>query len=251
VRCLDDRIVYAVGDIHGRLDLFDILIEAVRADLEACAKPGVLIPLGDYLDRGPDCRGVVERLISLAQASWIKTVPLRGNHEQLLLDFLEHPESGRNWMTLGGAATLASYGVLPPRRNADGKDWIEVRNRLASALPRSHYRLLSTLPYCVSAGDYFFVHAGVRPDRPLNAQRQRDMLWIRDSFLREPDLGFDKVIVHGHSTSTEPMIERARIGIDTGAYATGVLTCLRLDGSSRALIGAEAKGVELMALPAF
>lgn len=247
--CLDDRIVYAVGDIHGRLDLLDILIRALKQDLQDAGKPGVLVPLGDYVDRGPDSRGVVERVMSLAGEAWIQTRPLRGNHEQLLLDFLREPEAGRTWTPLGGQATLASYGVGRPPRDADKREWTMLRDRFAKAIPAEHRAFLEQLPYCVSAGDYFFVHAGVRPDRPLNQQRAQDMLWIRESFTRAPNLGMGKIIVHGHSTATEPMFGPERIGIDTGAYATGVLTCLRLDGASRSLLRVELSGVDRTPLP--
>ena len=249
MRCLDDQLVYAVGDIHGRLDLLNVLIAELKQDLVREGKPGVFILLGDYIDRGPDSRGVVERVLCLVKETWVQALPLRGNHEQLLLDFIEQPENGSNWFALGGAATLASYGVPAQGRGPTRKDWVSVRDRLVECMPRAHRSLLGNLPFCVTAGDYFFVHAGVRRGRPLNAQRRTDMLWIRDSFLKEPTLGFGKVIVHGHSTSIDPMIERERIGIDTGAYATGVLTCLRLDGDRRDLISAESGGVSFTPLP--
>ena len=241
-RVPDDQIIYAVGDIHGRLDLLERLIDAMKADLAAADKPGVFIPLGDYVDRGPNSAGVLQTLIDLKRESWIRTFPLRGNHEQMALDFLNDPERNKGWITLGGAATLASYDV--PRDRAQRDDWAATRDAMARAIPQEHLDFLNALPYCAVAGDYFFVHAGVRPGRGLDEQTPEDMLWIREKFLREKRLGLDKVIVHGHSTSMKPFVSDSRIGVDTGAYATGVLTCLRLTGAERSLIRISLNGAE-------
>ncbi|MGR4865417.1 metallophosphoesterase family protein [Caulobacter sp. LARHSG274] len=244
----DDQVIYAVGDIHGRLDLLERLIKALKADLAATNKPGVFIPLGDYVDRGPNSAGVVQALIDLQSETWIRSFPLRGNHEQMALDFLNDPERNKGWLSLGGAATLASYNVLRDRTQKVG-DWAALREAMAQAVPEAHLKFLQSLPYCAVAGDYFFVHAGVRPGRGLDEQTPEDMLWIREKFLREKRLGLDKVIVHGHSTSMKPFVSDSRIGVDTGAYATGVLTCLRLTGGQRSLIRVSLNGAEVQEIP--
>lgn len=243
-RVPDDQVIYAVGDIHGRLDLLEKLIEALKIDLGEMSKPGVFIPLGDYVDRGPNSAGVLRTLIDLKRETWIRSFPLRGNHEQMTLDFLNDPERNKGWLSLGGAATLASYNVLRDRTQRVD-DWAAIRDAMARAIPQEHLEFLQSLPYCAIAGDYFFVHAGVRPGRGLDEQTPEDMLWIREKFLREKRLGLDKVIVHGHSTSMKPFVSDSRIGVDTGAYATGVLTCLRLTGAQRSLIRVSLSGVEV------
>lgn len=226
--------VYAVGDIHGRADLLDDLMRQIDADLTGCdgvAVRPLLIFLGDYVDRGADSRGVVERLLRLAEG-WPDTGFLRGNHEQAMLDFLDGAESGRQWLRFGGRETLASYGIDADFSADDGAAIAHARQALERALPTAHRMFLRGLGLSVTVGDYFFAHAGIRPGIPLAAQAADDLIWIREPFLSSRrDHG--KVVVHGHSIHYQPEQRGNRIGIDTGAFATGRLTCLVLQERQR------------------
>ncbi|WP_421740065.1 metallophosphoesterase family protein [Caulobacter sp.] len=240
-----NTLVYAVGDIHGRLDLLDRLIDWVAEDCRASRADVArfIIFLGDYVDRGPSSKGVIDRLLSLSIPG-LSVIALRGNHEQMMLDVLDAPDKGPGWARVGGNATLMSYGVKPPAGGADPAAWVEAVDALRAAMPPSHVAFLRGLKPGVEFGDFFFVHAGIRPGRPIHAQTEQDLLWIRERFLNHKG-SFERVIVHGHSTDTAPMVNDYRIGVDTGAYATGVLTCLRLDGRDRMLFGVKLGGVGL------
>jgi len=225
--------IYAVGDIHGRLDLLDRMLGMIRGDAAfRAAERKTIVYLGDYVDRGPDSRGVVDRLIAGPPAGF-EQVCLMGNHEAWLLDFLEDPSSGAGWLMNGGAATLASYGVPAGHGAATTLARIELlRQTFVEAVPQGHRDFLGTLARSWRAGDYAFVHAGVRPGVALEEQRLQDLLWIRDEFLfSEADFG--PMIVHGHTIEDRPDERANRIGIDTGAFATGRLTCLCLEGAER------------------
>jgi len=220
------ELIYAIGDIHGRLDLLDDLICRIRADIEARhsdAEP-LLVFLGDYIDRGPASRQVIDRLISL-QAEF-RMLAVKGNHEEALLRFLEDPEAGPAWVQHGGADTLASYGVSLAA-NSDASTWQATRDALLQRMPPEHAEFFNGLaPYhCI--GDYLFVHAGVRPRVRLEDQSAHDLMWIRQAFLQDPRPS-DRVVVHGHTPTQQAHLGRWRIGVDTGAYATGVLTAVRL-----------------------
>ena len=226
------RVVYAIGDIHGHLELLDGLLDILRRDHAGLdrADPPVLVFVGDYIDRGPDSRGVVDRLIDLKTAAagggW-SVRALMGNHEETMLDFLQSPEGGAAWAEFGGIETLASYGVARPVGRGDSEVWRALQQKLLLNLPASHLSFLLQLELSVRYGDYLFVHAGVRPGVALEQQSPHDLLWIRGDFLSQPH-GLDCVVVHGHSPAEEPFLGRDRINIDTGAYATGVLTAVRL-----------------------
>ena len=228
------RRVYAVGDIHGRADLLDDLMRQIDADLaggDGVTIQPLLIFLGDYVDRGRDSRGVIERLLRLAEG-WPDTGFLRGNHEQAMLDFLDGAEAGRQWLRFGGRATLASYGVDADFNADDAAAIAYARQMLDQALPAAHRRFLHGLGLSVTVGDYFFAHAGIRPGIALAAQAADDLIWIREPFLSSSrDHG--KVVVHGHSIHYQPEQRGNRIGIDTGAFATGRLTCLVLQESQQ------------------
>ena len=226
--------VYAIGDIHGRSDLLDHQHALIEADFAARPSPIVyLIYLGDYVDRGPDASGVLERLAEGA-SDFVKATMLRGNHEEMLLRFLDDPTVGPVWRQLGGMETLLSYGVDVSRiLAADGFPGLS--RCMQETFPVRHHSLLAQLKPSITVGDYFFCHAGVRPGIPLEQQRQQDLLWIRDPFL-EAKVDFGKVIVHGHSPTEQPDFRANRINIDTGAYATGRLTCLVLEGSDRRIL---------------
>jgi serine/threonine protein phosphatase 1 len=218
--------IYAVGDIHGRADLLDGVLERIDADL--ATNPfslGIEVYLGDYIDRGPASREVIDRLV--ARNRTYRAVFLKGNHETFLTGFTINPPLLEEWQRLGGFETLMSYGIAPQiNTNADAQATLAAA--FDQALPDSHRQFLGHLKSSFTCGDFFFVHAGVRPGIPLPKQREEDLLWIRRDFLLCEE-EFSKIIVHGHTPVAEPDIRPNRINIDTGAYATGRLTCLKLE----------------------
>lgn len=229
-RVMDGVRVYAIGDIHGRADLLDDVLLKIDADL--AVYPGsrpIQIFLGDYVDRGPDSCGVLDRLIRRAQTH--EAIFLKGNHELLFLEFLQNPAVLKDWRQYGGLDTLMSYGLTVPL-NANAEQLASLTTQLAKVMPVAHRDFLNRLEVSFVCGDYYFVHAGVRPRVPLVFQRQEDLLWIRDEFLQYED-DFGKVVVHGHTPVPKPEFRRNRINIDTGAYATGKLTCLILEEDRR------------------
>jgi diadenosine tetraphosphatase ApaH/serine/threonine PP2A family protein phosphatase len=228
-------LVYAVGDIHGRADLLAALLHQIEADAQAAeAKTRTLVFLGDYVDRGPNVRGVIETLLAgLPQG--FETHFLKGNHEALLLDFLRDPATLEAWFLNDGDTTMASYGVDTDalyRARARPAEW---RDAFAAALPDAHLRFFRGLELSVSRGDYLFVHAGIRPGVPLAAQTESDLVWIRRPFLdwNEP---FEKCVVHGHTPGHELVTRANRICVDTGACFTGRLTAVRLEGANRSFL---------------
>ena len=228
-----DLRLYAIGDIHGRLDLLSRLHHLIREDAGRRGGDATnrIVYLGDYVDRGFESRGVIDAL--LAPMAGFERIFLMGNHEEAVLRFLEEPGFGPAWYAVGGDATLISYGVhLSRDLKTTEQRFLKARNDLAAQLPAEHLAFLRGLNLCHEVDPYFFVHAGVRPQRPLQRQTQEDMLWIRDEFLLW-DGGFEKIVVHGHTPTDKPEIRKHRIGIDTGAYATNVLTCLVLEGEER------------------
>ncbi len=233
--------VYAVGDIHGRLDLLDELLRMIARDNAVRPQADTrVIFLGDYVDRGPDSKGVIERL-SQGLGDGLDGIFLRGNHEDLMLRSFEDLSAFAVWTANGGLAALESYGVsrdLFPRRGKTAALLDKaplIMAELAERLPPGHLRFLSGLQLSVVIGDYFFVHAGVRPGVPLEAQAWEDCLYIRGEFMRHTG-DFGKIVVHGHTPAREPDIQANRIGIDTLAYETGRLTALRLEGESRGFL---------------
>lgn len=238
------ELVYAIGDIHGCYDLLKTLLAEIAADYaaKAAGRQPILIFLGDYIDRGPHSPRVLEALNWLKRRAEVDVHLLRGNHEQALLDFLDRPQEGEPWLRFGGAQTLESYGVPPPAADEGPADLLRARDELLECMPAAHLRLLQDLELMVLLGDYAFVHAGVRPSAPLKAQTENDLLWIRQGFVDAPG-PFEKVIVHGHTWIDEhAQVLDHRIGVDTGAYATGVLSAIRLEDGELSVIrvGAEA-----------
>lgn len=223
--------VYAIGDIHGRADLLSNLHQTIAADEQPNIERRVVIYLGDYIDRGTDSRSVIDSLVENPLHGF-EAIHLQGNHEQMLLDFFDNPADGGIWLANGGRATLLSYGILSPPEFESERPQDRERDALVAAMPDTHRSFLSRLRLNWSIGDYFFVHAGVRPGIPLTAQNDMDMLWIRDKFCASRK-NHGKIVVHGHSTSTEPEVRHNRIGIDTGAYATSRLTALALVGTEQ------------------
>jgi serine/threonine protein phosphatase 1 len=229
-----DLRLYAVGDVHGRADLLRRLHEMIVEDARGAPQPKKrVVYLGDYIDRGPDSRGVLDILIDEPLLGF-ERIHLEGNHEHAMLGFLVDLRVGPMWLDNGGDATLFSYGVPVPNPE-DPADLLRAQRLLAANLPESHRAFLRNLELAHGAGDYFFVHAGVRPGTPLDRQEREDLLWIREPFLRSR-AEFGKIVVHGHSISHEPELCDNRIGIDTGAFATGHLTCLVLADTSRSLL---------------
>lgn len=237
--------VYAVGDIHGEHLLLDRLMDRLHGDIRARRNDGeqvVVVFVGDYVDRGPDSRGVLDRLIALPGLlpRECRCHFLRGNHEDAMQAFLKNPEDGGDWLAFGGTETLASYGIaaLP---NGNSKSRLRLLGaELAKVLPREHRDFLDGLEMWVSYGDYAFVHAGVRPNVPLERQRSQDLMWIREPFLSSRTR-HSHTIVHGHTVTEDvafhPVADNPhRIGIDTGAYASGVLSAIRLRGDERMVI---------------
>jgi serine/threonine protein phosphatase 1 len=236
------ELVYAIGDIHGRYDLMKELLLQVAFDYAARARGRrpILIFCGDYVDRGPHSAKVLEALAWLRRRGEVDLHLLKGNHEQALLAFIDDPDSGPPWLQFGGAETLASYGVLPPAAGEGFEGLARARDELLEHMPAAHLRLLQSLELMVQVGDYAFVHAGIQPGAPLHAQQERDLLWIRQGFIDAAG-PFEKVIVHGHTwTSDRPTVEAHRIGLDTGAFATGVLTAVRFEDGELAVFQARA-----------
>lgn len=223
-RVPENTAVYAIGDIHGRADLLETLLARIDADIAASPRRvSRLVFLGDYCDRGPRSDRVLEILCSRAARQG--TVILRGNHDQAILGFLDDPAAyGDLWMGFGGGETLDAYGVS---RRVDG-DWFALRNEFRRAFPARHLDLLRSAVLHVVEGDYFFAHAGVRPGIALDAQSPEDLMWIRGEFLRwrEP---FAKVVVHGHTPVNAVEILPNRMNADTGAFMSGVLSCVVLE----------------------
>ena len=225
--------VYAIGDLHGCLDLLRKLEAAIEEDIEASGAhlDHFVVYLGDYVDRGWQSRDVVAHLAG-PRHDGVHRVHLLGNHDAWLRDYLRGDQVGGGWLRYGGDATLVSYGIRLAAGPDDDARLEATREQLVAAVPRAHVDFLERLEIAFSFGDYFFCHAGIRPNVPLAAQSIEDLIWIREPFLDwRGDPG--KVVVHGHTIEAQPAVRRNRIGIDTGAYSTGNLTCLVLEGHQR------------------
>jgi len=230
-RVPDGTRVYAIGDIHGRVDLLRKLHEQILADatLIPTNTRKIVVYLGDYVDRGLESREVIDFLID-EPLSGFECIFLRGNHEEAFLKFLKDVSVGPSWFRIGGDATVYSYGVRIPLDVAPDQRFAYISERLSEAVPANHLAFLSGLEQSWRIGDYLFVHAGVRPGRPLDEQTAEDLLWIREDFL-ESTADHGPIVIHGHSVTEKPDIRKNRIGIDTGAYTSNVLTSLVLEGS--------------------
>ena len=233
--------VYAVGDIHGRRDLFDALIAAVEADDAERGPAGTtIILLGDLVDRGPDSAGVLAAARALAGR--IKVRILCGNHEEMFLRSFTDVEALRGFLRFGGRETVLSYPV-------DASAWNmatlgEAQQLMRDAVPAEDVTFIESFEDLIVCGDYLFVHAGIEPGVTPGLQTTGKLRWIREPFLsHKGDLGH--VVVHGHTIEDEPVLRRNRIGIDTGAYASGRLTALGLEGTQRWLIQASEDGEEI------
>ncbi|MEC9368440.1 MAG: metallophosphoesterase family protein [Pseudomonadota bacterium] len=225
-RAPDGAVIYALSDIHGRADLLAELLGRIDTDARGTGADDLrLVFLGDYVDRGPDSRGVIELLLSGLPDSFSVTC-LMGNHERMLLDFLDGDDM-EHWMSNGAEATVESYGI-----DAGDIHWAEgraedCRKEFTRLLPTAHRNFLDGLQHWHAAGGYHFVHAGVRPGVPLDQQDSHDMLWIRSPFLHsDKDLG--RMVIHGHTPGDAPVVRKNRICIDTGAWFSGQLTALKM-----------------------
>jgi serine/threonine protein phosphatase 1 len=238
---------YVVGDIHGRADMLASLLRKIAADAAEDEVQGVdagqreLILLGDYVDRGPDSRGVIDTILSIQNDTDFWTVTaLKGNHEFAFLTFLNDATYWPVWADYGARETLLSYGVNPPIKVSDAEEWTRAHAEINAAVPPEHRAFLEGLELVALRGDYLCTHAGVRPDIPIEDQVEQDLLWIREDFLRNTRR-LEKVIVHGHTPAAEAFLGEHRIGLDTGAYATSVLTAVKLRGAEQTLIQARGK----------
>ena len=234
--------LYAIGDVHGCLKELNALLDLINEDTESASLSGevfgddasgplkpVLVFLGDYIDRGPDSKGVLDRLIEL-QDEDIETMFLKGNHEAAMLDFMAAPRRHLEWMHWGGAETLESYGL----ENVWSRDEEDLAAELSINMPPEHRDFLETLELTHEAGDFIFVHAGLKPGVALNEQEEDDLIWIRSEFHRMPaEQRPDKVVVHGHHPVKKPDDKGWRVNVDTGACWSGMLTAVVLEDGKR------------------
>jgi len=220
--------IYAIGDIHGRADLLESLLRQIDEDcrLRPSRRP-IVVFIGDYIDRGPASREVLDLLLGYEQTK--ETIFLRGNHETFVHRFLSEPAVLDEWRLCGGLETLVSYG-LKPSINPGVAEQRQLAKALAKSIPKPHLEFLDSLKLSFSCGDFLFVHAGIRPGVPIRKQREEDLLWIREEFL-SCDQRFEKFVVHGHTPVRTPDVRSNRINIDTGAFATGRLTCIMIEGT--------------------
>ncbi|UOM34465.1 metallophosphoesterase family protein [Acuticoccus sp. I52.16.1] len=223
--------VYAIGDIHGRIDLLERLLDVIDTDLSvAPAQSVVEVFLGDYVDRGPDCAGVLKRVGE--EVPGRTRVRLMGNHEAAMNAALVDGTAMGRWLSFGGDATLRSYGIEP---NEWAHDLQALQPVVQSLLPERDLALLAGLDYSHRIGDVFFAHAGIRPGVPLDEQSSHDLLWIREEFLNH--LGrLPAFVVHGHTPVERPQIGPWRANVDTGAVYGGTLTALVLENGRYRLL---------------
>ncbi|TIV79069.1 MAG: serine/threonine protein phosphatase [Mesorhizobium sp.] len=237
--------LYAIGDVHGRLDLLAAMHRRIESELVyAHASDWRIIHLGDYVDRGPDSRSVIDFLIE-ARKRDPRNIMLAGNHDIGMLEFLADAEPDGLFMNYGGVQTAQSYGVdLVRDAHWYGKAGAVARGHaaLVKAVPRSHVDFLQSLTFSASFGDFFFCHAGIRPSVPLDHQNQQDLIWIRDAFHDHPGL-FSKVIVHGHTPVPEAEVKANRVNVDTFAWKSGTLSALAVNGGDKQIIDVQGKAL--------
>jgi serine/threonine protein phosphatase 1 len=231
----EGRVGFAVGDIHGRADLLTRLFERLEQARQHCGENPIVVFLGDYVDRGPDSAEVID-LLQWGRPEGFERRFLKGNHEDAMLRFLKNPLANRLWLAHGGLETVASYGVHPlPSLGAGAAELLKCAAALDEKLPDRDRRFLNSLERYVVLGDYFFVHAGIDPTVSLEHQSDDQLFWIRERFLNDRTV-MPLRIVHGHTPIEKPYIDERRVGIDTGAYLTGVLTAARFEGEQVSFI---------------
>ena len=230
--------MWAVGDIHGRLDLLKPLVDAIVADpRDRAATRRIVVFLGDYIDRGPESQGVLRLLAGLAADQGVEWRFLKGNHEQAMLSFLDDPSAGPKWCEYGGDNALRSYGLRVPDLVHRMEAWARVAADLQHKLTEREMEFLKNLELSFAVGDYFFSHAGARPGVALDRQSPGDLMWIRQPFL-DSRTAFEQVVIHGHTPTPRVHADHRRIGIDTKAYHSGVLSAVRLERHERSLLQA-------------
>lgn len=221
--------IYAVGDIHGRADLLRATLDKIDAHCSGHSiERSIVVFIGDYVDRGPSSREVIDLLLECKKSR--ESVLLKGNHETFISGFLKDPAVLDSWRNCGGLETLLSYG-LKPLFSCDDIQRRKLAEDFARAIPLDHVDFLQSLRLFFRCGDFLFVHAGIRPNVPLERQEERDLLWIRETFL-EYEKPFGLFVVHGHTPVHVPELRPNRLNIDTGAFATGRLTCVAIEGST-------------------
>ncbi len=226
----NDTCIYAIGDIHGKVGLLRQLHQIIEEDArKRMSSRKCLIYLGDYVDRGQNSREVLDLLINHSPEGF-ETVFLKGNHEDAMMQFLDSEDGCESWLSWGGDATLQSYGVFMRCERGKKLDYLALQDEFARKFPAQHRRFCEKLKLSHIEGDYMFVHAGLRPGVPIEQQTAKDMMSIRSGFV-DSEHKFDKTIVFGHTIFNSPMAENGRIGVDTGAYATGRLTAVVLEGT--------------------
>jgi len=235
----DDRVIYAIGDVHGCFDEFLVMEEMIAADAASLGdRPRMILLLGDMIDRGPRSEAVIEHLLRPPPAGF-ERMALCGNHEAAMLAFLADAEAGWIWMEYGGVETLRSYGIAVPPVVRRG-DLRRLATIARATVPEAHLAFLRGLPISAQWDGYLFVHAGIRPGIAFAHQDDDDLLFIRDEFLESTaDHGW--TVVHGHTPAIEAGRFHGRIGIDTGAYATGRLSAVRIDRAGVAFMTATAR----------
>ena len=219
--------IYAIGDIHGRSDLLDAMRALILRDLHDNPVPKAhIVYLGDYVDRGHDSAGVIERL-AVPPPDLPPATALIGNHDLVFRDFLKGQDVGGLWRDMGGFETMRSYNVAPQSR--PGRRWLDAaREELVALMPEHHVAWLEGLALSLDRPPYFFCHAGVQPGVPIEKQDASTLMWIRDAFLRS-DADFGRIVVHGHTPAAAPEIRHNRIGVDTRAFKSGILSCAVLE----------------------
>lgn len=235
--------VYAVGDIHGRVDLFNDLIRVIEADDASRGKAHTtVVLLGDLIDRGPDSAAVVARAREWSRQRHIEFI--QGNHEEMLLNSRNKVETLRGFLKFGGLETIQSYGIDAATIMAADID--ELQSLMNEAVPQDDFDFLDSFKKMVRIGDYLFVHAGIRPETPLDHQLSHDCRWIREPFLSHKG-DFGACVIHGHTITEEPEVCSNRIGIDTGAFLYGRLTAIGLEGTDRWFLQASEQEVPVEA----
>jgi serine/threonine protein phosphatase 1 len=238
----EGMLLYAIGDVHGRLDLLAAMHRHIAAEVELALAEGMagdwrIVHLGDYVDRGPDSKGVLDFLVAAKRRDG-RNIMLAGNHDVGFLNFLENPANGQLFLNFGGIETARSYGV----ELYSAHTWEEDHTDLLSAIPDAHIMFLRALEFTAAFGDFFFCHAGIRPGHPLDRQRLHDLIWIRDEFLDHRGL-YPKVVVHGHTPGPEAELCANRVNIDTLAYKSGRLTAFAVNGMDKRILTATCDGV--------
>ena len=240
-RSTNGALVYAIGDVHGSADLLYELLKEISVDVRQCPPqvPIHVVFVGDYIDWGSKSRQVIDALVALQSYPAWKTHFLKGDHEELLLRFIERPSDGWHWLEQGGHATIDSYGVECPYRPRDMK---RLRDQLIAAMGPEHLMFLRGLQRYWRQGDYVFSHAGVRPGRALGEQEDEDLLWMRPDAMDMLGPDPSMVVIHGHTVSKDIMVGPHRICIDTGAYVNHKLSSARIFDDQILLISASKSG---------